>query len=258
MKIVKFEKLLAQLPSEIKPYVLGKTLIDTSSHSGALVIKVGSEYYLKIDQTGALKDEAKNVSWFYQAGLGIALIAYVSSDKDYLLTKAAYGQSALAFMDQPKLLCQTLANALKKLHQYSPVDFPITDRLEHYQATAEQNYKAGAFYDKALLPYFAITDREDAHQLIISKGHLLRNDAFIHGDACLPNIILKDTQTFSCFIDVGLAGVSDRHIDLFWVIWSLHYNLGTDQYTDYFLDAYGREMVDFERLQLVAAYETFG
>ena len=98
MKIVKFEKLLAQLPSEIKPYVLGKTLIDTSSHSGALVIKVGSEYYLKIDQTGALKDEAKNISWFYQAGLGIAPIAYVSSDKDYLLTEAAYGQSALTFI----------------------------------------------------------------------------------------------------------------------------------------------------------------
>ena len=74
--------------------------------------------------------------------------------------------------------------------------------------------KKGEFYAKALLPQFQINSREEAFQLIQEHGHPLKTDAFIHGDACLPNFILKDADQFSCFIDLGLADFSDRHIDL--------------------------------------------
>jgi kanamycin kinase len=45
-------------------------------------------------------------------------------------------------------------------------------------------------------------------------------------------------------------GVGDRHYDLFWGIWTLNYNLKTDKYKDIFLDAYGRSLIDFDRLEL--------
>ncbi|MBE5874997.1 MAG: aminoglycoside 3'-phosphotransferase, partial [Lachnospiraceae bacterium] len=51
------------------------------------------------------------------------------------------------------------------------------------------------------------------------------------------------------------AGVGDRHIDIYWVLWSLWYNLKTDKYTDTFLDFYGRDKVDMERLKVVAETE---
>lgn len=57
------------------------------------------------------------------------------------------------------------------------------------------------------------------------------------------------------FIDVGQAGIGDKHIDIFWVLWSLEYNLKTDQYNDYFLDLYGRENIDSEVLELVKEVE---
>ena len=66
--------------------------------------------------------------------------------------------------------------------------------------------------------------------------------------------MLEDGK-FSTFIDVGLAGVGDRHIDIYWVLWSLWYNLKTDKYTDTFLDFYGRDKVDMERLKVVAETE---
>ena len=53
----------------------------------------------------------------------------------------------------------------------------------------------------------------------------------------------------------GLAGVGDKHIDLYWVLWSLNYNLKTDKYTDYFLEQYGKENVDMELLKLVKQVE---
>ena len=82
----------------------------------------------------------------------------------------------------------------------------------------------------------------------------LKRDTLIHGDACLPNLIMEN-GVFRSFIDVGQAGVGDRHIDLYWAIWSLQYNLGTDAYKDLFLDYYGRELVDDRLLQVVAEVE---
>jgi len=86
---------------------------------------------------------------------------------------------------------------------------------------------------------------------------VLKSDTLLHGDYCLPNIMLNN-WTFTGFIDLGGAGVGDRHIDLFWGVWSLFFNLKTDAYRDRFLDAYGRDKVDFEVLRAIGAFEVFG
>lgn len=93
---------------------------------------------------------------------------------------------------------------------------------------------------------------------IAKRGHeLLSCDTLIHGDYCLPNIMLKDWE-FSAFIDVGNGGIADRHIDIYWAIWTLEFNLKTDRYASRFIDAYGRDMVDIEKLKLISAIEAFG
>jgi len=71
----------------------------------------------------------------------------------------------------------------------------------------------------------------------------------LQGDYCLPNILLRDFR-LEGFVDLGTGGVGDRHYDLFWGIWTLAYNLKTDRYKDVFLDAYGRQELDPERLEL--------
>ena len=151
-----------------------------------------------------------------------------------------------------------MAEALKKLHNLNPHNFPSENHLQAHKDRALKNYEKGEFYAKALLPQFRISSREEAFQLIREQGHLLKTDAFIHGDACLPNFILKDADQFSCFIDLGLADFSDRHIDLFWAVWSLNYNLHDPKYAELFLDYYGIEQVDVNKLRLVAAFEAFG
>ena len=245
-------------PEQLRTYIEGATLSDSSSHSGARVLYLDSGYYLKIDQKGRLEREASIASWFEQEGIGTPVIHYLSTDKDYLLTKEAIGRNALAFLDQPEKICRTMAEALKKLHNLNPQNFPSENHLQTYKDRAFKNYEKGEFYAKALLPQFQINSREEAFQLIQEQGHLLKTDAFIHGDACLPNFILKDADHFSCFIDLGLADFSDRHIDLFWAVWSLNYNLHDPKYAELFLDYYGREQVDVNKLRLVAAFEAFG
>ena len=245
-------------PEQLRTYIEGATLSDSSSHSGATVLYLDSGYYLNIDQKRRLEREAAIARWFETKGLGTPVIDYLSTDKDYLLTKEASGKDALAFLDQPETICRTMAHALKKLHNLHPHNFPSENHLQTYKDRALKNYEKGEFYAKALLPQFQINSREEAFQLIQKQGHLLKTDAFIHGDACLPNFILKDASRFSCFIDLGLADFSDRHIDLFWAVWSLNYNLDNPKYAELFLDYYGREEVDTNKLRLVAAFEVFG
>lgn len=90
-----------------------------------------------------------------------------------------------------------------------------------------------------------------------AEKEALQSKVLLHGDYCLPNIIL-DNWNFSGFIDVGSGGVGDRHIDLFWGTWTLWFNLKTNKYHERFLDAYGRDKADESILKVVAAAEVFG
>ena len=98
---------------------------------------------------------------------------------------------------------------------------------------------------------------ESAWRIAEEHHDTLKNEVLLHGDYCLPNVML-DSWRFSAFIDLGNGGVGDRHIDLYWGVWTLAFNLGTDAYGDRFLDAYGRDMVETEKLRAVAAFEVFG
>lgn len=63
-------------------------------------------------------------------------------------------------------------------------------------------------------------------------------DVLIHGDFCLPNIILHRNRV-SGFVDLGQVTVGDPWEDYAWCLWSLRYNLKTDQYDQQLLDALG-------------------
>ncbi|MBP2622381.1 aminoglycoside 3'-phosphotransferase [Streptococcus oricebi] len=242
-------------PLPIQSYLRASRIYDSSSHSQAKVWYLDSDYYLKMDNVGKLEEEARLTQYFFEKGLAVEVVEYVSSeDTDYLLTRAADGETALAYLDKPQKLCQIMAETLKYLHSLDQKEFFLPNRLDYYIASFYDNYKAGTFYEKALLPRFGIANREEAFEIVQANQENLKADTLIHGDFCLPNIVLKDNQ-FSCFLDLGLAGISDKHVDLFWAIWSLHYNLGRDDYADYFLDCYGRENVDEEMIRVVAACE---
>ncbi len=146
---------------------------------------------------------------------------YIKIDeKDYLVTKAAAGEDATHWRSNPEHLCEVLANAMKQLHGMSIDGVSVSPCMEAY---GEQEEK-------------------------------LKCDTMLHGDFCLPNVMMNDGQ-FQAFIDVGQAGIGDRHIDIFWGLWSLEYNLKTDKYRDYFLELYGREYVDMDILALVETVE---
>lgn len=74
------------------------------------------------------------------------------------------------------------------------------------------------------------------NKYIIDKNY----NTLIHGDFCLPNILVKDNKVVG-FIDLGDSGIGDPWCDYAWCIWSLEYNLKTNEYTKILLDKLGIE-----------------
>lgn len=207
-------------PNELHYIFENAKIYDSSSHPTMKVLYSENGYYVKIGEKGSLTKEAEMAKLFERNGIGVDVVSYISDVRDYMVTKPAKGEDCTHYLNDPEKLCEVLAETMKFLHSRTVADIPVSPCMETY---ADLDF--------------------------------MKQDTFIHGDFCLPNIIL-DSWKFSTFIDVGLAGVGDRHIDIYWALWSLEFNLKTDKYTDLFLDLYGRENYDKDILKKVAEIES--
>lgn len=210
---------IKDFPAEIHPFIKNTDIYDSSCGENSQVLYSNLGYYIKIALKGSLEREASITAYLYEQGIGAQVVYYLSQDRDYMVTRPAQGQDATHFLDNPEKLCQALAMAMKYLHSLPVGNLPPSPSMAFYNTDNSLDYAT-----------------------------------FIHGDFCLPNLMLED-YNFRTFIDLGLAGAGDRHIDIFWCIWSLWFNLKTDKYTDYFMDLYGRENIDMARLKQIAEKE---
>lgn len=245
-------------PAALRPYLRGR-IYDSSSSPEARVFFLGDTgLYLKKAPRGSLEKEAKMTSYFYKIGLSVEVCAYLSEEEDWLLTAAADGEDATspAYLANGRRLAVTIGEALRALHERETVGCPVPDRTGDYLRTVEENAARGVF-DPSYLPEGIALSPAEALATVRDAAPALTSRVLLHGDYCLPNILLRAGRVTG-FIDLGGAGVGDRHIDLFWGAWTLRFNLGTDRYRDEFFAAYGRELVDPALLRAVAAAECFG
>lgn len=246
-------------PARFHELLEGAQLFDSSCSPEARVwfIEKDDGFFLKSAPSGTLEKEAAMTEFFHQKGLGTEVLAYTCEGRDWLLTRRVPGEDCLdpAYLSDPKWLCDTTALLLRQLHETDAAGCPV-DRTADYIAATKENHRL-AQYDPSLFPdNWGYCCAEDAWNVVCDAAPALKKDTLLHGDYCLPNIVLKNRE-FSGFIDLGSGGLGDRHIDLFWGVWSLGFNLKTDRWKDRFLDAYGRDVIDPELLEAIGAFEVF-
>lgn len=261
MKRTPIDALPPGVPDDLLGLLPHGEIYDSSSSPEARVYLIdgGPGFYLKCSARGTLAREAEMTEYFHRLGLGAELLGYVSGERDWLLTSRICGEDATHgdYLGEPRRLAAFLGTELRRLHEIPPDGCPVTDRTAAYLALADENYISGN-YDKSHFPdSFGYRSAEEAYAVLSEGRGLLRSDTLLHGDFCLPNIML-DAWQLSGYIDLGCGGVGDRHVDLFWGAWTLGFNLGTDRYRDVFFDAYGRDAFDADILSVVAAAEVFG
>ncbi len=261
MKRILLDRFEESVPKELLGLFLGAEIYDSSCSPEARVWLIDRDggYYLKRGTVGSLQSEAEMTRYFHKKGLGAEVLVYYSDTFDWLLTSRVAGEDCThgEYLADPRRLCDTIAQQLRALHELAPSDCPVNDRMPSYFALAEKNYRMGN-YDKTAFPdSFGYASADEAYTVLQSGKNELNSRVLLHGDYCLPNIML-DHWRFSGFIDLGNGGIGDRHIDLFWGAWTLGFNLKTDAYRDRFFDAYGRDLVDLDKIQIIAAAEVFG
>ena len=262
MKRTRIETDLTRFPEELRPFLRGADVYDSSCSEEARVYYIDREggLFLKRYSAGKLKAEAIMTAYFHSLGLSAEVLAYVSTDAyDYLLTRRIPGEDCTHQMYRaaPERLCDLTAEQLRKLHEVRADDCPVRDRLDSYRDSVLAGHERGRYEPDLFRGLWEFASAEEAWQCAQRGLPLLKKEVLIHGDYCLPNIIL-DNWRFTGFIDVGAGGIADRHIDLLWGIWTLTFNLGTTRYSERFMDAYGRERIDPELLRCAAAMEMIG
>ena len=252
---------LNALPDVFRPFAEDAKAYDSSCSREARVVYLEKEggLFLKSAPKGSLEREAAMTRYFHEKGMAAEVLHYSSGEKDWLLTRRVPGEDCIhaQYLADPKRLCDTTASLLRQLHELDHTGCPVSDHTAAYLVTAERNYQAGAYDMHLFTPEWSFTSKEEAWQHLQAHKHLLKTDTLLHGDYCLPNVML-DNWKFSGFIDLDHGGVGDRHVDVFWGAWTLYFNFGTDAYRERFLDAYGRDVLQPELLRVIAAAECFG
>ena len=249
------------IPAQFHSFLAGSEIFDSSCSAAARVwfLDKGPGFYLKTAPKGTLQKEAALTAFFHSKGLSAEVLAYESLDADWMLTRRIQGEDCIhpQYLEDPLRLCDTTARLLRTLHETDLAGCPVPNRTADYLSTARRNYENQA-YDTSLFPdNWGYASAEEAWKELEQNGGYLRNDTLLHGDYCLPNILL-DNWAFSGFIDLDAGGVGDRHVDLFWGMWSLNFNLKTERYCQRFLDVYGRDVICVDAFRTVAAAEVFG
>lgn len=260
MKRTAIQPQLDSIPAVFHPLLQNTRIFDSSCSQDARVFFLETEggLYLKSAPRGSLRQEAAMDKYFHSFGMGPEVLEYLSWDRDWLLTRAVPGEDCTHkdYLSNPKRLADTMAQMLWQLHHQNFSGCPVEDHTARYISRARDNFAAG-HYDTSLFPdNWGYTSAQEAWAVVENNAKYLKTDTLLHGDYCLPNILLDNWKP-SGFIDVGGGGVGDKHIDLFWGAWTLNFNLKTDIWSPRFLDAYGRQNFEPEMLRVVAAFEVF-
>ncbi len=250
---------LGLFPAELHSLLEGAAVFDSSCSAAAQVYFVDREggFYLKCAPAGSLAEEAKTAAFFHEKGLGAEVLGYICADRDYFLTRKLSGEDCIdpRYLADPARLAETTGTLLRKLHETDPAGAPV-DCLQKYLALAEKPLEEQVYEEDLFPDNWGYRTPKEAFSVMRETAPKLKNDVLIHGDYCLPNIMLDDWR-FTGFIDLDGGGRGDRHIDLFWGAWTLQFNLHTDRWCARFLDAYGRDAFDPEILKAIAAFEVF-
>lgn len=259
-KIEQVDKDTLFLPDELNKWIGNAPIYESSGKSGARTVYIDRDggAYLKIAACGSLLSSSQLQTYFSKHKLSSPVIRYLSTDRDYLITAPIKGDDGTAkkYLAEPERLSKIFGQSLRALHEVDAFDCPIKDKMDELTLMASTSSFLQTHLDD-IAEYIGIARADEASTEITASKGLLKNDVLLHGDYCLPNIILNNWG-FEGFIDLAEGGMGDRHYDLAWGLWTLNRNLKSSKYGHHFLDAYGGDCIDKDRLRicgLLAAME---
>jgi aminoglycoside 3'-phosphotransferase II len=201
--------------------------------------------------------EAARLKWLKGVGILAPRVLHLAEADGYfwLVVECLPGEDAARSRAPPAVKTSELAKALRAIHALDPNACPFDETLTVKLARAadrakSNNVNEGDFDDE--------NQGKTAAELFGEVERLrptTEDIVVVHGDACLPNMML-DSGQFSGFVDCGRLGRSDRYQDLALACRSIAMNLGSE-WVGAFLRAYGMTSIDEGRIRFYRLVDEF-
>lgn len=225
----------------------------THGKSGAGVWR-STRYVVKVQPrhlapVSTLRQERERLRWLAGRVPVPRVVGYeATADTEYLAMTRVPGipMSDPDATLHPERVVTLLARALRELHALPLRDCPFAMTLPHMLRLARERVAAGVVdetdFDEERTGRSAVSVFNE----LVRRRPAAEDLVVTHGDACLPNFIVGG-EFVEGLIDVGRAGIADRHADLALAWRSTRSNLG-EAHAGLFLDLYGRALVDEAKL----------
>ena len=260
------------LPTELVLKLAGRSLEAISlGDSGATVWRCTSEHapalFLKAAPIAAklkLEDEAHRLRWMKAHDLPVPGVREHGriAGIEYLLVEEVPGTPASAqewTLLRPQVV-RALGEGLASLHQTDTSECPFDCRLATQIANARRRIAAGQVREDDFDEIRAGRSTTALFAELVSSVPDSEELVFVHGDYCLPNIILQQAADgevqVAGLIDCGRAGIADRHQDLALALRSITCNIGSE-WVQPFFEAYGLTHPNPEKLRFFTLLDEF-
>lgn len=232
----------------------------TLGESGAEVWR-STRHILKIQPrvhpaVTSLANERERLRWLAGRVPVPAVLGYVADNTHEYLAMERVAGIPMSHPDatlHAERMAGLLARALRGLHSLPPRDCPFNMTLPISLRLARERVEAGLIDGRDFDPQRQGQSAVQVLTWLVKERPQNEDIVVTHGDACLPNFIVQG-EWVAGLIDVGRAGLADRHTDLALAVRSIHRNLGA-RWADLFLDIYGREWVDETKLDYYATLD---
>jgi aminoglycoside 3'-phosphotransferase II len=201
--------------------------------------------------------EADRLKWAKGVGIRAPQVMHLTETDGYfwLVMECLPGENAAISRDPPSVKIYELAKALKAVHMLNPNVCPFDETLTVKLARAAQRVKSNDIdEDDFGNENLGKTAAELFGELKQSRP-VAEDIVVVHGDACLPNIMLNGGR-FSGFVDCGRLGRSDRYQDLALACRSVSTNLGPE-WVEPFIRSYGITSFDDGRARFYRLLDEF-
>lgn len=222
-----------KLPQEIAARLpQGAFTQDDMGRSGATVLEFPDRFLKVQEDCNVSANEYYMLRWL-QGRLPVPRIIASACEggQRWLLTSRMPGQYLCtdALLDNQPRLAELCAAALKQLWAVDVTGCPTIRTLDEKFREIDEGLRGGwitraqagdpSIYDVSAGGFASPSALFDW----LVKHRPQEELALTHGDLCLPNIFV-DENGFTGFIDVGLAGVADKWVDIEKCLWSMWAN----------------------------------
>jgi len=212
-----------------------------------------------------LQSEAVRLEWLGGLGFPVPEVvgAGVLGGESWLATRALPGRPASDPWPTGERgrVVDLLAHAARELH------VPVADDAHFERSVSSVLGEVRGRVESGLVDRsWAIAGRQGPPAAVVlaeleSMARDLGDGDLVvtHGDFCLPNVLIAGSGVAG-FVDVGRAGLADAHSDLVDMVRSLRSRMNPQfgpEWAERFLDVYGRDGIEPQRLRMHDLLESF-